>query len=114
MKLKNALYIAAIMLAFAIGVMAQDKTPKPTEAPKPAYLTRPQIEQLSAAEVRLAEARAQVEKLQAQIQALVAEFRWQLGISPATHQPGLQILDQQSGAVGFAPLPPPTKPEDKK
>jgi len=115
-KLMDSLYVLAILLTLALGVSAQSLPAKVVEKPavetaKPVALSAEQMRQLAdaqklieLAETRASEARAQLEKLQAQVAAMVADFRWQLGLTPKEFEPQLKLLDQQTGALGFVPL----------
>lgn len=120
--LKNSLYTMTIVAAMALGCLAQDKASKPlsvspvTPAPaadtlKPVTLTPAQVTQLQDAQKALelakakaSEAAAQLEKLQYQVEAMVMAIRWELGVNPKQYKPGLQVVDEQTGALGFVPL----------
>jgi hypothetical protein len=123
--LKNILYSVCIVAAMVLGCLAQDKTAKPanpvsvaansvtpaSDALKPVTLTAAQVTQLQdaqkaleLAEAKANEAAANLKKLQYQIEALVMAYRWELGVNPKQYKPGLQVVDEQTGALGFVPL----------
>lgn len=118
------LFSAALVLGIsaqtpkANDAPAQSPTPVPTPAPtpelKPVALSMIQMQQLTIVQTQRALAAESVAKAEAQYRALIAEFRWDLGVNPAEFDPQPQPLDQQGTVFGFIPKPKPQPPEQPK
>lgn len=88
--------------------------PMPAPELKPVALSMIQMQQLTIVQKDQAFAAEMMARARAEQRALVAEFRWQLGVNPADYESDLQPLDQQGTVYGFVPKPKPQSPEPPK
>lgn len=118
-----------LVVGLTLAVSAQSPPTAQAKTEQGAKALTPQQEQrlneaqriLALAQAQAREAAERAEKVAAQIENLVAEFRFDLGITADTYQRELRVLDQKTGARGFFPKPPddtavmkPKKPNDPK
>lgn len=122
--MRKVLYLLVILIGWCFQVSAQApkavdapalaSAPSATPAPTPIPLSVVQMQQLRIVQTERALAAESAAKAEAQYRALIAEFRWQLGVNPAEFEGELQPLDQQGSLVGFVPKPKPQPPEQPK
>lgn len=123
-------FFVAILFSAALVLGISAQTPKANDAPAqnpppssapmalptptPIPLSIVQMQQLTIVQTQRALAAESVAKAEAQYRALIAEFRWDLGVNPAEFDPQPQPLDQQGAVFGFVPKPKPQPPEPPK